>query len=432
MSPRRSRLAVGALALGSALLLSGCAAGANADQQPTVAAAADIASCNPAKTTINAVFGQQATGAMTVASAALEKKYPGLTINATPQQTTSYDDLTKTVVGDIAVGKRPDLVMTGLGQLRFWVDTYKPATIDPAKLEPTYQKQFLSAGTIDGKVYLAPSQISAPVLLVNEDLASSAGVDASSIKTPEDLVAAAAAVTAKTGAPSVSVSTDALPDWFSQAFVQGAGGTFVKKDGTPGFGDATGIKALSIWQDLKKKNLELGVGFQDATAAFIGGKVAFMVATTSLIASIQKGVGSHFAWTPVDLPSVDGKDGALPAGGNGWVVLSKDACAAAFSTALVSQLLAKDAVLKASGTAYSYIPVDSAAAQELLGSSSATPQLTYAWSYDKSLTPWGGFAGAKTVQVNDAIRTMAQQLQSGADTTSTVKSAVSSIDSIVK
>ncbi|GAB3617374.1 hypothetical protein GCM10027416_19310 [Okibacterium endophyticum] len=429
MSRSRLLLAAGALAAGTAILLSGCSPSATSDPDATVAAAADIDDCDPAESTIDAVFGQQASEAMSVASASLKEQYPGLTINGEPQATTSYDDLTKQVVADIAVGKRPDLTMSGLGQVRFWVDTYDSHPIDPEALADTYQKQFLGAGTIDGEVYMAPAQISAPVLLVNEDLLDAAGVTGD-IETFDDLVAAAEKVSAMTGSPSVTIPTDSLADWFSQAFVQGSGEPFVGEDGSAAFDTGKAVEALSIWSTLAQKKLELGVGFQDAIAQFTGGNAAFMVSTTSLIASLGTSIAGAFEWAPVDLPSVGGEDGPLPAGGNGWVVLSEDACDAAFSTALISELLSTEAVLKASGTGYSYIPVDSAAADELLSSEGATPQLTYAWSYDKTLTPWGGFPGDVTVQVNDLLRAMAQKLATGADPEPTVSEAVTAIDAI--
>lgn len=430
MSRFRLPFATGALVATTAILLVGCTpATSTSAPEATVASAADIDTCDPSESTIDAIFGQQATEAMTVASTKLKEQYPGLTINAEAQATTSYDDLTKQVVADIAVGKRPDLTMSGLGQLRFWVDTYNSHPIDPAALSDTYQKQFLDAGTVDGTVYLAPAQISAPVLLINDELLGQAGVTGD-IDTFDDLVSAAEKVTARTGKPSVTIPTEGLADWFSQAFVQASGATFVDTDGTAAFGSDAGIEALSIWSTLEEKDLELGVGFQDAIAQFAGGNAAFMVTTTSLIATLEKTIAGAFEWTPVDLPGVSGESGALPAGGNGWVVLSEEPCDAAFSTALISELLSTEAVLKASGTGYSYIPVDSAAAQELLASDAATAPLTYAWSYDKSLTPWGGFAGDITAQVNDQLRTMAQKLASGADAESTISETVASINAL--
>jgi multiple sugar transport system substrate-binding protein len=336
-------------------------------------------------------------------------------------------------VADIAVGNRPDLIMTGLGQLQFWVDTYSPSPIDTSVLRPTYKTQFLGAGTVDGTVYLATNQISATVLLVNQDALDSADAgEAKDIKTLDDLVAAAEKVTADTGQPSVSIPTDGLPEWFSQALIQGSGETYVNSDGTAGFGSEKAIEALSIWPTLKNKDLELGVvNNQDAIAQFIGGNAAFLIYTTSTIATIQEGIGDAFDWMPVDLPSVGGEEGALPAGGNGWIVLSEDACRAAYSNALIAELLSPEAVSAASGTSYSYIPVDTEAGDALLASDAATKQLTYAWSYDKPLTPWGGFAGKDTMEIFDIVRLMTQKLQSGADATETVNETVTNINQIV-
>jgi multiple sugar transport system substrate-binding protein len=431
MPKKRLTLALGALATGS-LLLTGCAASTTPVTDVAIADVADIASCDPAESPITVTFGTQAAEAMEIAVANLKAEYPGLEIAAEPQATSSYDDLTKTVVADIAVGKRPDLIMTGLGQLRFWTDTYEPAPIDTAALPATYKTQFLDAGTVDGTVYLAPAQISTPVLLVNQDALDAADAgEAADITTFDELVAAAEKVTAETGAPSVSIPAVGLADWFSQAFVQGSGETFVNEDDSAGFGTDKAVEALSIWSTLADKGLELGIADQDAMAQFIGGNAAFLVYTTSTIASLQKGIGDSFEWTPVDLPSVDADGGALPAGGNGWIVLSDDECRAAFANALVGELLSPEAVAGASGTSYSYIPVDSEAGDALLASDAATPQLTYAWSYDKPLTPWGGFDGTNIVRVNDTIRTMAQKLQAGDDAEPSVAAAVSGIDAIV-
>ncbi|MCJ0902442.1 extracellular solute-binding protein [Rhodococcus sp. ARC_M6] len=422
--------ALAGVATAATLMLTSCSE--SPDNQSVAAAAGDLSQCNAAETVLNATFAKQGTDAMAVAVAQLEKKYPGITINAEPQTTTNYPELSKGIVGDIAVGKRPDVIMSGLGQLRFWVDTYGPATIDVDSLSPTYQKQFLGAGTVDGKVYLAPAQISTPALMVNQTLLDRAGAGkASDIKNYDDMVAAAKKVTATTGSPSVSIPTNTLTDWFGQGFVQGAGGTFINEDGSAGFGDATGIEALSIWSTLAKDGLETNVNEQDATANFFSGKAAMMVSTSSQIANFRTNIGDKFDWEAVDLPTFNGQDGARPAGGNGWIVLSDDSCRAGFSQELVSALLSKEAVLAASGAAFSYIPVDTDAAKELLSAPGVTKQQQWAWTYDKPLTPWGGFDGKTTNQVTDTIAQMGQTLQTGADTASTVKQTVETINSIV-
>lgn len=429
---KRMPLAVSALAIGT-IVLAGCSGGSAASTGQAVAEAVDIDTCDASETTLTVTAGIQADPALEVAVAALQEEYPELTIEAEPAASSGYEDLTQTIVADIAVGKRPDVIMTGLGQLKFWVDEYEPAPLDVTALSDTYNTQFLAAGTVDGTIYLAPAQVSAPVLLVNEDLltASRAG-EAADIVDYASWIKAAEKVTNNTGSPSVSIPSVGLSDWFAQAFVQASGGTFVAEDGSAGFADEAGVEGLSIWPELKEKGLEAGVmNVQDAFAAFAGGQVAFMVATTSMIASLQGMVGDGFDWTPVDLPGANGAEGALPAGGNGWIVLSEDGCRAAFGSKLIGHLLDTEAVLKASGADYSYIPVDSAAAAELLAGDGATPQLEYAWSYDSELTPWGGFSGDVTAQVNDAISTMTQHLQTGADAEKTATATATAIDNLV-
>lgn len=434
---KRSLLGLGAAGVAALMAVTACSSGtgsgAPAGPTGTVAHAADLASCNPASTTLKLNFGPQAAPAVKLAVTQMQAKYPGLKFDAAPSAAASYSDLTKQVVSDAAVGKPDDLINTGLSQLTFWVDSYHPAEIDQAKLPDGYQKQFLAAGTANGKVYLAPFQISAPVLMVNRTLLTQAGLDpATPIASYADLVKAAQAVTAKTGKPSINIPTDNLPDWFTQAFVQAAGGSYVNSDGSAGFGDDTGAAAVGLWSTLAKDKVLLNVSGADGMAQFEAGTLPFFVYTTSTVATVQKAVGSKFDWMPVDLPTLDGTaKGALPAGGNGWLVLSQDACKAAYANAMISLMLSKDISLAASGSGYSYIPVNSLAATDLLGGAGATPQLKYAWSYSKPLTVWGGFKGSATAPILTAVTTMAQQLSTGADPKSTVTSTVNQINTLV-
>jgi multiple sugar transport system substrate-binding protein len=326
--------------------------------------------------------------------------------------------------------------MTGLGQMQFWVDTYNPVPLDKGVLPETYQTQFLGAGTArDGVTYLAPAQISAPVMAVNQDLLDAAGAgDAEDIKTYEDLLDVARQVSDHTGKPSVSIAPSGLPEWYTQGLVQNSGGTLVNEDGTAAFGDSAGIAALDIWSDLGRDGLEAGIpAASEAVDIFTSGTLPITMITTSNIASISQGVGDKFDWMPIKLPSIDGvRDRALPAGGNGYMVLSDDSCRAAFSGELIGQILTPESVMQASGTQRSYIPVDTIARDELLASDQASPQMTFAWTFDNELTQWGGgFPGAHTAKIYDAIELMDQQLQTGADTATAVQDAVVTIDAIV-
>jgi multiple sugar transport system substrate-binding protein len=436
MSNYRRLIGVGVVA---AALLSTAACGGVASSSShsgptgTVAKASGLSNCVPSKYTLKLNFGPQAAQAVKLATTEMQQKYPGLKFDASPSSSTNYSDLTKQVTSDAAVGKPDDLIDTGLSQLRFWVDSYHPAALDQSKLPAGYQKQFLAAGMVDGKAYAAPFQVSAPVILVNQTLLKKAGINPNTrITSYAQFVKDAQTLTAKTGKPSVNLSTDSLPDWFAQGLVQSAGGTFVDPDGTAGFGSPTGLSALGLWTSLAKGKNLLNIGLLDAAAQFAAGNLPFYFATTAQVAAAQKEVGNKFAWMPVDPPTPNGKvAGPLPAGGNGWLVLSQDSCKAAYAKQMIDLMLSKNISLQASGTSFSYVPVNSDAAAQLLRSSSATPQLKYAWSYTKPLTVWGGFKGSATAQILDVLATMTQQLATGQDTKSTVDTAVTKINGLV-
>ncbi|MGX6511646.1 ABC transporter substrate-binding protein [Rhodococcus sp. SJ-2] len=436
----RTRVLVGTTATALTFGLAACGgAGTTTTDQPadgaSVAAAVDVDQCTAEGTVIDVAFNSVATESMAAAVEAMEKRYPGLKFDAQAAPSTSYDDLTQQIVADIAVGNRPDLIMTGLGQMQFWVDAYDPVPFDSSVLADTYQKQFFGAGTArDGVTYVAPAQISAPVMVVNQDLLNEADAGtAEDIKTYDDLLRVAEKVTAHTGTPSVSIAPTGLPEWFAQGLIQASGGTLVDSDGAAAFGDVAGVDALRISSDLGSNGWEADI--PDATQAmdiFTSGTLPISMVTTSNIAAISQGVGDKFDWMPIKLPTVDGnQDRALPAGGNGYMVLSEDPCRAAFANELIGQILTPESVLQASGTQRSYIPVDTTARDELLASDQATPQMTFAWTFDNELTQWGGFPGAHTAEIYDIIEVMNQQLQTGADAESTVQSAVESINAIV-
>lgn len=332
-----------------------------------------------------------------------------------------------------AVGKRPDLIMSGLGQLGFWVDSFNPATVDETTLPEGYQKQFLGAGQVDGETYLAPFQISAPAMLVNKKLLAEAGVqDPTAVKDYDAMLEAARKITAKTGKPSVHIATDGLPDWFTQALVQGAGEKFVAEDGSFGFDTEKGRKAIGILSQLQKENLLLPVGLDDGEAQFSAGNVAFHMNTTSRMAKIVEKTPASTDWMPIDLPTLDGAAGTLPAGGNGWIVISEDSCAAAYSGAMINEMLTKEASLLSSGKDRSYIPVNKLAADELLAGDDVAPQTKYAWTYSKPLTIWGGFDGERTAQVNETIQTMIEKLSTGAAAEDVVPATAKAINGMVR
>jgi multiple sugar transport system substrate-binding protein len=154
------------------------------------------------------------------------------------------------------------------------------------------------------------------------------------------------------------------------------------------------------------------VAYEDAEKTFTQGKLAYLVSSPAYAAKIQKTVGGAFGWTISDMPVPDGGRPVLPAGGNGWMVLSKDRCKAAFANEVISAMLDPE-VIAESARSFSYIPVDHQAAQQLTADPAANTQLGYAWKFTGTLTPWGGWHGDSGPKVNQFFTDMVQELTNG-------------------
>ncbi len=391
----------------SALALVAC--GDNSSGE--VAEAADISECAPEDTTIEAQFLQWGTKPAENAKEVLEAEYEGLTVEINEVPGGSYDELTQQLVADIAAGSRPDVIMVGLGQVRFWVDEYDPQPFDTSALADTYDERFLEAGSVDGTVYTAPFQTSVPVLFTNTDITENAGVTQAPA-TYSEWLEAAQQVTEATGNASVHVPRTAISDWPVQAMIQNAGGTLVDEDGMPAFDTEEGREGLAILEEFGSQGLHDSLDVADALDAFTSGNLAYLVYSPQIAATFHDQIGENFEWTVTDFPIPDGGTPELPIGGNGWMVLSEDSCAAAYSYEFISAMLSTENIVESSKD-WSYIPVDSKAAQILSEDPLAETPVGYAWTYEGTPTLWGGWHGSSTPAVNQILQDMVQRLTNG-------------------
>ncbi|MEU6698720.1 extracellular solute-binding protein [Pseudonocardia sp. NPDC046786] len=374
-----------------------------------------------------APYGEVAAG---LAKPIFESRYPGLTVDLRPTSTVGYDDLTQQIVTDIAGGARPDVAMIGTGQLQFWVDRYGPQPIDPAALKPTYDQRFLEVGSVRDEVYFAPFQVSVPVLYTNLDLTTGAGVTELPTTTGE-LVESARRVKGGSGSAPVQIPRDQIADWPVQAFVQSAGLAYVEADGGPGFDSPEGVRALGIYEQLAADGLIDPISFADAITAFNTGRLAYFISTPALAAQAQETIGGAFEWTVSDFPVPDGGDPRLPAGGNGWIVLSDDACRAAYSAELIGEMLSPEIIVESSKK-FSYIPVDREAAEALAADPAVSSPMGYAWRYEGTPTRFGGWPGDSTPRVNVFVEDMVQRLTRGEPTQQVVADMSARIRSAVR
>ena len=433
-STTRRRLRV--RSLGAALLtatsLAALTSCSGSGEVAAPAEQADVSSCDPSGVTLTAEFASQGRQGAELAKEQLEKKYPGLTVElrAAPEGT-SYDELTQQVVADIQAGSRPDVIMLGLDQLRFWVDNYSPRPLDTSVLKDSYRKNFLDVGTINGTTYVAPFQISVPVLYTNTTMAGQAGIDELPT-THSQVISNAEKIKEKTGKKPVQIPRDNIAGWFVQAFTQSNGARYVNDDGTAGFDTPQGREALEIYRTIGEKGLQNPVSWQDSIKEFSSGQAAYFFGTPAVAATVKKAVGDSFDWTVSDMPVPDGGTASLPAGGNGWMVLSDDACRAAYSSEMISNMLDPQ-VIASSARENSYIPVDTAAQDMLRQDADYDSPLGYAWKYEGTPSAGGGWPGQSMGRVNQTLQDMVQQMtDQGRSVDEAVSDAVKKINGVTQ
>jgi len=424
--PVRPRHGAAIAAAVTALLATACGGTSTA---PT-AVAADTENCDPAGVTVVATYAPQGDSAAQSAKRELEERHPGLTVELNTSNTTGYDQLTQQIVADVAAGARPDVIMVGLGQIRFWVDQYRPQPIDPGTLRESYDRRFLSIGEVDGTPYVAPFQVSIPVLYTNTDLSTAAGVSTTPT-TVSELLDAARTTKEATGIAPVQLPRDGIADWVAQAYIQSTGATFVEPDGTPGFDTPEGRAGLAVYEALGAEELQDPISFTDATTAFKTGRLPYLISTPAGAANVQQEVGDAFEWTVTDMPVPDGGELSLPAGGNGWMVLSEDPCRAAFGSELINAMLAPDVIVESSKV-FSYVPVDREAAAQLAADPAAETQLGYSWTYTGTPTQWGGWHGDATPRVNMVLQDMVQRLTGGETVDAVLPDTIRRIEGAVR
>lgn len=397
--------ALGAGLISSVLLLSGCSAPA---EEAAPATQADIGECSPDGVTITAQYANQGQAAAELGKKSMEETYPGLTVDlkAAPEGT-SYDELTQQIVADIAAGSRPDVIMLGLDQLRFWVEKYSPREIDRSSLRDTYIDDYLDVGTLNGKTYVAPFQISVPVLYTNTTLTESAGVSELPT-THSEVLDGARQVQEKTDVTTpIQIPRDNIAWWFVQAFVGSGGAEYANEDGTAGFDNEEGYEALKIYETIGAEKLQDPVSWQDSISVFSRGEAAYFFGTPAVGATVDAAVGDSFEWTISDMPIPDGGSAVLPAGGNGWMTLSDDECRSAYAGELIGAMLDPTVIVESSKV-NSYIPVDVAAKTELLELAEAQGPLGYAWRYEGVPVAGGGWPGESLARTNQYLQDMVQ------------------------
>ena len=267
-----------------------------------------------------------------------EAAHPGVKVEVQYLENEAYKKKLTTLLQS---SDRPNIIYSWAGGvLRDQVKAGVIEDLSPV-MDANWKARFVPAGvqayTIDGKIYGVPMNTAQVGFFYNKDLFAKAGLDASKIKTWDDLLAAVKTLQAAGITPIVTGGADKWPlhfYWSHLAIRIGGREAFeaaLRSEGK-GFADATFVQAGENFKqlaDLKPfQSGFLGVTYPQSAGQFGDGKGAMMLMLNGLLGSMKTNSADKIGipedklgWFP--FPTVaggKGDPGDTLGGLNGWLV----------------------------------------------------------------------------------------------------------------
>lgn len=252
-----------------------------------------------------------------------------------------YADLLAKYTAGLRNNSTPSIMLAGDIATGFMTDVNKsvPAAEMAKAIPGDLKVDDLSAAgrnyyTVNGRLQAVPMNMSTPMLWVNWDLLTKAGISkGTDLSSLDAVVAAARTVANKTGQKGFTMPAD---DWFIEQLTASSGQDFCTPDngrkGTPASGITinTGAAKSAITKvaDLYRTGVAVD-GAPDGSAAisgFQGGKVAFMLFSSGGLGMLKTGTGFEYEALPFPRTGPKGSSGPVIGGSALW--LSSTATAA--------------------------------------------------------------------------------------------------------
>ncbi|MCG7505343.1 extracellular solute-binding protein [Mesorhizobium retamae] len=373
---------------------------------------ANTASAEPIK--LDVTYSSNAyTSVLEQTVAAFEKLHPDVKIKFRTPVPNTYDELLQTTLRSAAIGDLPDISLQGnqsiqiLAARNLAVPLNDLIAKDPNWSGLGYAPSLDEFGQLSGESYALAYATSVPIIYLNIDLLTKAGVtDIDALDNWDDLTAAAKKVQAL-GNDHVGGLFDyqSAGNWTFQALVTSQGKPFLTADGSDiAFDGESGLKALQILRDFGK------TGTVDMTQpqmlqAFASGTVGVFASYSAAIGKIEEVAQGRFKLKSLPWPMLT-ESGRLPAGGRSLVILSHDKARQKAAWEFAKFLVGPEGqtiLVKGVGA----VPVNTIAIDrpDLLGDYyRANENSATALSSAARLTNWNPYPGADPVKVSDTVK----------------------------
>ena len=311
--------------------------------------------------------------AMQAAADAYAKINPDAKINVVTFDKGALEQKLQTQLAAGVTDDLPDIVLIedygAQKYLQSFPDSFVPLSgkVDYSQFAP-YKVEL---ATLNGQTYSLPFDSGATGLFYRTDLLEKAGFTGADLQdiTWERFIEIGKEVEAKTGQKMIDV--DVNDAGIIRIMLQSAGSWYFTPDGQPNIDGNPVLKAaLSTYQKILQSGIYKPVsGWNDYTAAFMGGEVASVYTGVWIVGGIKGNQDLSGKWGVAPIPKLDGVEGATHfsnLGGSSWYVMSagknKDE-----EIDFLNQVWAKDIdfyqkILVGQGAVGSYLPARRGAA----------------------------------------------------------------------
>ena len=388
------------------------------------------------------IIGAEATGTLDSMVKGFEALHPNIHVSIETETTTTQGAISAQIQQDAVVGQTPDIVQIGFGEMRNVVTVFGGADLSKVVGQADLATEFDGAypyapavtklGTINGDVYGIPWTLSTPVLFYNADLFKEAGLNPQDPPTNWTQVNTdALAIKSATGASGLANGCVGAAaggaDWCLQAIIFSAGGTVMNPSqskltfASPGL-----VSAMETLQGLGKDGTMVNLTSAQAVQAWAAGKLAMVINSSAVQATLVNADGGHFTMAAARLPGFGDLPSVPTNSGSALVMLSKKSIQREADWELMRYLTSA-----ASETAITenigYVPLRpsiATASRYLLSWASSNPFL-YPNIYQlEHLAPWEAYPGPNYVTIESTLVNAATSIIfQGADPQSTMATA---------
>ncbi len=335
-------------------------------------------------------------------------------IHVTEKFAGDYLGIMQDLQADAAAGTTPDVVQIGWSFKEYFGNNFGYTDVNelfadtetPDFVTETFEDSVKELAVhSNGDMVGVPYGMSVPVLYMNTEILSEAGVDIADIKTWPDVEVAARQVAESTDKYGLYIGEYTYV-WEMQQMIESNGGQYIT-DGLCSIDSPGAVEAMELYAGLVKDGTALHVVSEEGTQAYLAGEVGIYMDSVAYTELVQS--STDYSEIMV-APGWEGQDLKLPIGGNFLAITSSTDEKKAATAEFIAWMLDAENMLAWDGATGYIPPIKSAVGSDYMEENPVTQM-----AYDQlgAAVPWAAFPGNNGLEAEQILIAMRGEILSG-------------------